>query len=144
MNARIPAQIRRPFRARVTLATGAPLLSAPLFALLLLSACESMPPEPTLAVQGAEQAIAAADRARIADQASPELHEAREKLAAAQSAVQMQQMARAERLAEESRVDAELASATFEAGKSKAVNDEMIHSDATLQQEMQRKPGAAQ
>ena len=112
-------------------------------ALLLLGACASAPPEPTLALQGAEQAIAAADRARIADQASPELHEARDKLAAAYGAVRQQEMAQAERLANEARVDAELASATIETGKARAVNDEMIHSDATLQQEMQRKEGVA-
>ena len=111
---------------------------------LLLGACASTPPEPTAALQAAEQAISAADRARIPDQASPELHEAREKLAAAQGAVRENQMVRAERLAQESRVDAELASATMDTAKSRAVNDEMIRSDVTLRQEMQRKPGVTQ
>jgi len=112
--------------------------------LLLLAACASTPPEPTVAMQAAQQAITTADRARIADQASPELHEARDKLAAAQSAVQEKKMVQAERLAEESRADAELASATMEAAKARAVNDDMIRSDATLRQELQRKPGVAQ
>jgi hypothetical protein len=115
-----------------------------LVAALLLGACASTPTEPTAALQAADQAITTADRARIPDQSSPELHEAREKLAAAQSAVRQNEMVRAERLAQEARVDAELASATMDAAKSKAVNDEMIHSDATLRQEMQRQPGVAQ
>lgn len=111
---------------------------------LLLGACASAPVPPTAALQAAQQAIDAADRARIRDQASPELHEARDKLAAAQIAVQEQHMKSAERLAQESRVDAELASATIDEAKSRAVNDEMIRSDATLRQEMQRKPGVTQ
>jgi putative cell wall-binding protein len=95
-------------------------------------------------MQAAQQAITTADRARIADQESPELHEARDKLAAAQTAVQEKKMVQAERLAQESRVDAELASATIEAAKARAVNDDMIRSDATLRQELQRKSGVAQ
>jgi len=111
---------------------------------MLLGACASPPQPPTAALQAAQQAIDTADRARIADQASPELHEAREKLAAAQAAVQESRMRSAERLALESRVDAELASATIDEAKSRAVNDEMIRSDAALRQEMQRKPGVTQ
>ena len=108
---------------------------------LLLAACASTPPEPTVAMKAAEQAIAAADRTRIADAASPELSEAREKLTAAQTAVRDKHMVEAERLALESRVDAELASAKTEASKAKAVNDEMKHSTETLTQEMQRNSG---
>jgi hypothetical protein len=112
-------------------------------AVLLIAGCASTP-EPTRALQAAGQAIATADRARITDEASPELHEAREKLAAAQGAVQEKHMVRAEQLAQESQVDAELASATMDAAKSKAVIEEMTRSDATLQQEMLRKPGVMQ
>ena len=111
---------------------------------LLLGACASAPQPPTAALQAAQQAIDTADRARIADQASPELHEAREKLAAAQAAVQESKMHSAERLAQEARVDAELASATIDEAKSRAVNDEMIRSDTALRQEMQRKAGVTQ
>ncbi len=113
---------------------------------LLLAACASTPPEPTVAMKAAEQAIAAADRTRIADAASPELSEARQKLTAAQAAIEDEQlkdrMIVAERLALESRVDAELASARNEAAKAKAVNDEIRQSTATLSQEMQRNTGA--
>jgi hypothetical protein len=108
---------------------------------LLMAACASTPP-PTVAMKAAEQAIAAADRTRIADAASPELSEAREKLTAAQTAVQAQKMDVAERLALESRVDAELASAKTDAIKAKAVNDEIISGTNTLSQEMQRNSGA--
>ena len=108
---------------------------------LLLAACASTPPEPTVALQAAEQAIAAADRTRVADAASPELSEARQKLTAAQAAVQDKRMIDAERLALESRADAELASARIETAKARAVNDEMKRSTDTLTQEMDRHSG---
>jgi len=111
---------------------------------LLLAACATSPPVPTLALSSAKQAIAVADRTRVADASSPELSEARDKLAAAQTAVQDKRMVDAERLAVESRADAELATAKNEASKNRAVNDEMIHSTETLSQEMQRNSGASQ
>jgi len=89
-------------------------------------------------MKAAEQAIAVADQTRVADAASPELNEAREKLTEAQTAVNNKQMLTAERLAQESRVDAELASAKIAAAKENAVNEEIRHSTATLAQEMQR------
>jgi len=108
---------------------------------LLVAACASTPPVPTVALSSAKQAIAVADQTRVADAASPELSEARDKLAAAQSAVQDKRMVDAERLAVESRVDAELATAKITASKDRAVNDEMIHSTETMSQEMQRNSG---
>jgi len=110
---------------------------------LLLAACASTPP-PTLALRAAEQAIATADRARIADAASPELSEARDKYNAAQAAVHEQKMIEAKQLALESRADAELASAKFESTKAQAVNDEIKHSTSMLAQEMQRNSGVKQ
>jgi flagellar motility protein MotE (MotC chaperone) len=113
---------------------------------LTVAACATTPPEPTVALKAAEQAIATADRTRIADAASPELREAREKLTAAQAAVQNKKlkdrMIVGERLALESRVDAELATARNEAAKAQAVNDEIKQSTAILSQEMQRNTGA--
>jgi hypothetical protein len=108
---------------------------------LLLAACASTPPAPTVELASAKQAIAVADQARIADASSPPLSEARDKLAAAETAVTDKRMADADRLARESRVDAELSSAQSAATKDKAVNDEMIHSTETLSQEMQRNSG---
>lgn len=110
--------------------------------LALLTACASTPPEPTVAMKAAEQAIAVADRTRVADAASPELSEARDKLTAAQTAVQQKRMIDAERLALESRIDAELAAAKIEADKAKAVNEEMKSSTNALSQELQRNSGA--
>ena len=51
-------------------------------------------------------------------------------------------MSEAERLAQESRVDAELAFAQSNAQKNQAVNDEMLHSTDTLSDEMQRNAGS--
>jgi hypothetical protein len=92
-------------------------------------------------LQAAESAIASAEQARVADYASAELREAREKLAAARTAVRNEEMVRALYLAEESRVHADLASAKAEEIKAKAVNDEMQKSIDTLRQEMQRVSG---
>lgn len=111
---------------------------------MLFAACASTPPVPTAALSAAEQAIATADRARIADASSPDLSEAREKLAAAHTAVQGKKMVEAERLAYESRADAELSAARSDAAKAVTVNDEMKRSTESLKQEMQRNSGAAQ
>lgn len=120
------------------------LAACGLGAIVLLGACASAPPAPVLALQSAEQAIASADRARVSDQAAPELHEARDKLAAARVAVTQERMVQAEQLAQESRADAELASARSEAAKAAAVNQDMVRGDAALEVELQRKAGAPQ
>jgi hypothetical protein len=112
-----------------------------LVGVLSLAACASTPP-PAVDLASAKQAIGVADQARIADASSPPLSEARDKLAAAQTAVTEKRMDDADRLARESRVDAELSAAQSAAAKEKAVNDEMIHSTQTLSQEMQRNSGA--
>jgi hypothetical protein len=113
-------------------------------AMLLAGCATTTQSDPTIAMKAAEQAIATADQARVADAASPELSEAREKLTAAQSAANGKRPIEAERLAIESRVDAELASANSEAAKAKAVNDEMRRSNSTLAQELDRTSGAKQ
>ncbi len=110
--------------------------------LLLVSACASEPKAPTDALHAAELAIANAEQARVADYASPELAEARTKLVSAREAVTQEHMVLAQRLAEQSRADAELASAKTEAAKARVVNDEMKKSTDTLKQEMQRNTGA--
>jgi putative cell wall-binding protein len=108
---------------------------------LLMTACASNPIDPTVAISAATQAIATADTARIADSASPELNEAREKLTAAQNAAREEDMEIAQRLAIESRVDAELATAKAQTAKEKAVNDEIKRSTETLASEMRRTSG---
>jgi hypothetical protein len=112
--------------------------------LLALVACASTPPAPTQAILAAEQAIAAAEQTHVAEYAAPQLIEARVKLTAAHAAVQAQNMAPAVRLAEQSRVNAELAAAKTETAKAKAVNDQMQKSIDTLKLEMQRNTGAPQ
>lgn len=109
--------------------------------LLALGACATAPRPPTEALQAAELAIGTAEQARVADYASPELGAAREKLAAARSAVEQKQMTQAARLADESAADARLALARADLAKARVVNDEMRKSTATLKQEMQRNPG---
>jgi hypothetical protein len=93
---------------------------------------------PTAKLQAAQQAIDTAEQARIT---SPELNEARNKLISARSAVSQEHMILAARLADESRVTAQLASANSETAKAKAVNDGMIKGTNTLKQEMQRNEG---
>jgi putative hemolysin len=128
-----PAPRRIPTGARATLAvTG----------LLVLMGCASAPSPPTQQLQAAELAIGNAEKARVADYASPELSEARDNLAAARNAVEQENMGLAFRLAEASQANAELATAKAEAVKARAVNDEMQKSIDTLKQEMQRNPGA--
>lgn len=108
---------------------------------LALPACATTPEPPTQALQAAESAIASAEQARVADYASAELRQAREKLAAARTSARNEEMIKARYLAEESRVHADLASAKAEEIKAKAVNDEMQKSIDTLKQEMQRGSG---
>jgi hypothetical protein len=115
---------------------------APTIAVLtLISGCASTPQPPTAELQAAEQAIANAERARVADYASVELSEARDKLSAARSAVQQEKMVQAQRLAQQSKADAELASAKAEVAKSRVVNEQMQKGTDTLKIEMQRKTG---
>lgn len=119
-----------------------PLRIVPMLAVILvLSSCASTPLPPTSELQAAEQAIASAERARVADYASVELSVARDKLSAANVAVQEKKMMQAQRLANEARANAELASARAEVAKAKVVNDQMQKGTDTLKMEMQRKTG---
>jgi hypothetical protein len=72
---------------------------------------------------------------------SVELAEARTKLASADDAVLAKKMVTAEQLAEQSRTEAELASARTGATKAKLVNEDMSRSTGTLIDEMQRNAG---
>ena len=123
------------------LSLSAGLISAVLLSGAMLSSCASKPVPPTQALQAAALAIETAEQARVAEYASPELAEAREKLTLARVAVEKEDMVAAQRLAEQSRVDAELAVAKANAQKAKAVNDEMQKGISTLKQEMQRNTG---
>lgn len=112
--------------------------------LFSLVACATVPQPPNQELAAAETAINSADQARVVDYASAELQEARTKLAAARAAVQQEKMILAQQLAEQSRVDAELALAKAEAIKAKEINDEMMKSTDVMKQEMQRNTGDKQ
>ena len=109
--------------------------------LMLAAACASTPPAPTASLQAAQRAISTAERAEAGRYASEELSEARTRLASADTAVKEQRMTMAEQFAEESRVEAELASAKTANVKARAVNDDMKRSNGTLIDELQRNSG---
>lgn len=105
--------------------------------ILLAAACASMP-APTEARNAAKVAITNAEKADAGKYASAEVAEARQKLAMADSAVRAEDMILAEQLAEQSRVEAELASARTAAAKAAAINEEMNRGTDALNEEMQR------
>ena len=99
---------------------------------------------PLASLQAARQAIPRRGAGRKPSRhASGELGEARNQVYA-DTAVSEQRMTMAERLAVESRVEAELASAKTADVKAKAVNDEMTRGTGTLIEEMQRNSGEKQ
>jgi len=105
---------------------------------LLLTACASAPLPPTVALDAAESAIGNAELANAGRFASAELAEAREKLSRANSAASNDQMIAAKRLADESKLAAELALARTEAAKAVAINTELSRGFDALSEEMQR------
>lgn len=107
-------------------------------ATLLATGCATTQPAPTAQIQSAQQAIDDAERAQAGQHAAPELSQARSKLAAANTAVQSERMDEAARLAEEARVDAELASARAAAAKAQAANDQIRRANGALLDELQR------
>jgi hypothetical protein len=109
--------------------------------MLLLAACASTPPAPLGNLQAAQQAIATAERGEGARYAPGELSEAHTKLALANTAITERKMVEAEHFADQSRAEAELASAKTSAAKANAVNDEMKRSNSTLVDEMKRTGG---
>jgi hypothetical protein len=107
-----------------------------------LAACASTPPAPTAALDAAHLAISNAERADAAQYAAGQLAEARDSLASANNAVAGNRMVVAEELANESRTEAELASAVTAESKAQAVNAQMQRSNGTLNDELQRNSGA--
>src|SRR5688572_10094326 len=116
-----------------------PPITAGLVAIFLLAgACASTPPAPESALDAARVAILNAEKSDASQFASGDLGQAREKLALADTAVKAEDMVAADRLAQESRVQAELASARTAAAKAASVNDEMRRGAEALSEEMQR------
>ncbi len=110
-------------------------------AAVMLAACASTPPAPTAALDAAKIAISNAEKAEAGQYAAGQLAEARDRLSSANSAVAANQMIVAERLANESRAEAELASAATAQVKAQAVNAQMQRSNSNLKDELQRNTG---
>jgi Domain of unknown function (DUF4398) len=110
--------------------------------LAVLTACASAPPPPTESLVAARSAIGNAEKADAGRNAAPEISEAREKLTAANTAVEQKDMPSAQRLAEEARVEADLASAKSDEVKARSVNDQLQHDNDALTDELQRKSGS--
>lgn len=106
--------------------------------IVLLSACASAPMAPTTALTAARDAIASAEQAGARQHAGAELDEAQQKLVMAERSVSKDQMVEAERLARESTIVAELASARTESAKAAAINREMGRGADALNEEMRR------
>jgi hypothetical protein len=112
--------------------------------MMVLTACASTPPAPTESLKAAQQAIAVAEQADAGRYAAGELSEARAELTSANAAVSDAHMTVAERLADQSRTEAQLAFARTSYVKAQAVNDEMTRSNGALIQELQRSSGDKQ
>jgi len=106
--------------------------------ILLAGACASAPPPPTRSLDAARTAVTNAEKAEAGRYASPELSEARDKLAAADVAAARENMVVAKQLGEQAQVEAELAAAKTEAAKAKAVNEQMRVGSEALSDEMER------
>lgn len=117
--------------------------AAGLAGVLALVACASVPP-PTASLQVAQQAIATAEQANAGHYATGELGEARAELTSANAAVTEQHMVVAERLANESRTEAQLALAKTAYVKAQAINDEMARGNGAVVEELRRNAGEQQ
>jgi uncharacterized protein DUF4398 len=119
-------------------------LAAAFLACLVLVSCASMPPEKPASMRAAQEAISSAERVEAGRYAAGELGSARTKLASADAAVSDKNLILANRYADESRAEAELASAKTAEAKASAVNDEMKRSTGALVEEMKRGTGDKQ
>lgn len=105
---------------------------------LLAVACASAPVAPTASLTAARDAIARAEQSDARQYAGAELDEAGQKLTLAESAAGSERMLEAERLAQESRVTAELAIARTTYAKTSEVNRQMGRGADALDEEMER------
>jgi hypothetical protein len=110
-----------------------------LSAALLLGACASAPTlAPTSSLDAARTAISNAEKIDAGHYAGAELDAARQKLLSATRAVSENNMVIADRLAQEARVEAELAAARTESRKADEVNRELIKGAEALAEELKR------
>ena len=104
---------------------------------LMMGGCASQP-MPTDQLALAEQAVRDAERAGAVELAPVEMRNARDKLGAAQRAVDAKQAQTSTQLAEQAQVDAQLAEATARAEKGGRAVTELEDSLKALQRETQR------
>jgi hypothetical protein len=119
-------------------------LAALFLAGLVLVSCATMPPETPASVRAAQDAISNAERVEAAHYAAGELSAARTRLASAQVAVGEKKLILANRLADESRAEAELAAAKTAEAKASSVNVDMKRNTGVLVEEMKRGTGDKQ
>jgi hypothetical protein len=119
-------------------------IAAVFLAGLVLVSCATMPAETPSSVRAAQEAIANAERVEAGRYAAGELSAARTRLASAEAAVGEKKLILANRFADESRAEAELASAKTAEAKASAVNDEMKRSTGSLVEEIKRGTGDKQ
>jgi putative cell wall-binding protein len=106
--------------------------------MLLFAGCATTPMPPTAALNEAQVAIQTAEKDDASHYAASELNQARQKLKQADAAVVSENMKLAERLAQESTVTAQLATARTEVTKAEAINEEMSRGTKALIEEMNR------
>lgn len=104
----------------------------------LASGCATTHDTPTSAMQAARLAIANAEEAGAAREASFELNRARDKYDAAEDAVENNNNLQGERLAEEATVLAELAYSRSEMLAAKRINDELQQTTEMFKEELNR------
>lgn len=106
---------------------------------LSLVGCSSKLPPPTQKIALSSAAINQAEASGAVEYAPVEMRSAREKLAQAQSAMNMEENKRALQLAEQAEVDAQLAEAKARTAKSQKAVSELQESIQTLKMEIERK-----
>lgn len=93
-----------------------------LMLITLLAACASAPLAPADSLNAARNAIASAEQAGARQHAAPELEEAQARMVMAEEAVEDENMATADRFAQQSRIAAELAMAKTETSMAEEFN----------------------
>lgn len=107
-------------------------------AVFVLTACASTPQQPPQSLADARQAIATAEQSDARQYSSAELDEARRQLSMAERAAGLERMTEANRLARQSQVAAELATARTGSAKALEINRELRRSTEALIEEMRR------
>lgn len=104
-----------------------------------LVGCSSKMPPPTQKIALTEAAINQAEASGAVEYAPVEMRSAREKLAQARTAMNLEENKKALQLAEQAEVDAQLAEAKARTAKSQKAVTELQESIKTLKMEIERK-----